>query len=285
MTQDAAAVAEVEDVTVETPETETKETEENSSDVESDEGEVQEEPQETVEEKLERLQKETEGKQKAIDRKTAAYHALQKKYEEQRQERERLTQLIEQQQPSQEPVIDDFETHEDYVNALVEYRSKAAIQEQQQKLMAQQAQMEQERIMQERLSIRQEQEAEYMKENPMYKAAANEVDAYIKTLGDVSESTQMAVIDQLYRGNVAQVIDYFGSDNGANLDELGKISKLTPPEAAVEIYKIQQRLSSTPKKEKIKPESKPVKVDRGNTKTSKPLTKKSGKEVLDWVNS
>lgn len=286
-TQEVALEAETKDVKVETPEAEVKETEDNTSpDTESDEGTTEgEEPAETAEEKLERLEREAAGKQKAIDRKTAAYHALQKKYDEQRQEQERLAKLIEQQTPGKEPVIDDYETHEEYVNALVEHRAKAEVHKEREKLMAQQAQMQQEQIMQERLKLRQSQEVEYLSKNPMYQTAANEVDLYIKGITDVSPATQEAVIAQMYDGNVPAVIDYFGANDGENLEELGAIARMTPPEAAVAIYKIQQKLSAVPvvNKKETAPKPKPVKVAKGSSNASKPLAKRSGSEVLDWV--
>lgn len=279
--------AEPQDVTVEkAPEVKVEETEvDTSPDTENEEGEAAEElPEESVEDKVDRLERETTGKQKAIDRKTAAYSSLQRKYEEQRQEHEKLAQLIAQQQPKVEPNIDDFETHEEYDKARVEFWKETAKAEAQAELLQNQRQFQQEKIMQDRLVLRQTQEVEYMTDNPMYKASVTEVDSYIKGIPDVPGGTQEAVIEQLYRGNVPQLIDYFGSNAGENLDELGKISRLSPPEAAVEIYKLQQKLSSSKVKKETTPKTTPVKTQKGSTSTSKPLSKRSGKEVLDWVN-
>lgn len=273
------------DVTVETPEVETQEVEVQETETAVDtEAESEAETVElTVEEKLENLQREAEGKQKKIDRQTAAYRKLQENYEKERQEREVLAQKITAQTPTQEPVIDDFDTHDEYVNALVDYRAKTKLAEQQKEFQAQQENMQQQKIAQERQALRQSQEVEYLAANPMYKASSNEVNAYIQTL-ESPAATQEAIISQLYEGNVPQVIDYFGSNNGENLDELGNIARMTPPQAAVAMYKIQQKLIAPTKKE-TKTQPKPVKV-KGSTSTgSKPLSQRTAKDVLDWVKS
>lgn len=245
---------------------------------------VEVEPELTVEEKYEKLERDVAGKQKKIDRQTAANRKTLENYEKQRKENERLSALIEQQTPNQEPSIDDFETHDEFVNALVDYRADLAVAGKQKEYLAKQEQLQQQTIMNERQALRQTQEVEYMVENPMYKASVNEVDSYIKTL-DSSPHTQEAVIAQLYDGNVPQVIDYFGSNNGEHLEELGDIARMTPPQAAVAVYKIQQKLSLNPTKRETKTPTKPVNVKKATGTGSKPLDKRSGRDVMDWVNS
>ena len=265
----------------EQPETKAEETEDKSSTETEGEG-TGVEPEETVEEKTTRLERENAGKQKKIDRQTAANRASNEKQEKLRQENEKLQALIVQQKPETEPKVDDFETHEEYNDAVKDYISKQAKAEAQQEFLAQQQHVQQEQLTNERMTLRRSQEAEYIVENPMYNAAANEVGAYIKSL-DVSHGTEEAVISQLYDGNVPSVIDYFGSNNGENLEELGQISRLSPPQAAVAIYKIQQKLSANPVKTKTTPKVTPVKVQRGDSKAFKPLSKKSGTDILDWA--
>jgi len=264
-----------EDVKVETPET--KETVDEPTTEET-------EPELTVEEKLEKAEQDIATKQKKIDRQTAANRKTQQLYEEQRQEREKLAGLIEKQQPDKEPVIDDFETHEEYVDALVKYRSKAEVQKQQQERLLHEEQIRDEQVNTERLQLRTSQETEFIVDNPMYKAAANEVDIYVKELGNTAPgTTQEAVIAQLYRGNVPQVINYFGANNGENLSELGDLSRLSPPEAAVEIYKIQQKLGAPTKKE-TKPSPTPVKVEKGSSSNNpKSPLKMPEDKFRDWI--
>lgn len=227
------------------------------------------EPQETVEQKVERLERETAGKQKAIDRKTAAYHDLQKAHEAKIQELAELQAKLTQQEPEKEPSIDDFETHDEYVNALADYRADKKAREAQQKYLQQQQAAEQAKIVQERNSIVQKQEAEYIAVNPKYEAAKAEFSSFVLS-GNIPKAVEDAIVTQAFDGNVPQVIDYFGANNGERLDELAEITKMPPIKAAIEIYKIQQKLKAPVKKEE-KPLPKPVKKVVGTSKGSKDL--------------
>ena len=254
------------------------EVEENTTDAKTEGEEIQE----TADDKVVRLERETAGKQKKIDRQTAANRQANERSDKLRQENERLAALIEKQTPDTEPKIDDYETHDEYNNAVISHAEKRGAANAQKEFLDNQQQIQRQQIEQERLSLRRSQEAEYIVDNPMYNAASNEVGTYIGTL-DSSDATQDAVISQLYDGNVPSVIDYFGSNNGENLDELGKIARMAPPQAAVAIYKIQQKLLVSPTQKQTKPKPTPVKTARGVSKASRPLDKQSGKELMDWV--
>lgn len=259
--------------TVETvEEVETHETTEAENDNQENVSQVEESEEvvETAEERVERLAKETESKQRKIDRQTAAYRKLQETYENQRKEIEQLKQSIKPAE-KQEPNIDDYETHEDYVNAVVEYRTEATMREAQEKMLREQEQLQLQKITQERLSLRQSQEAEYLKENPMYKASSQEVDDFIRGL-NVHPNVADAVIEQMYDGNVPQVIDYFGSNNGENLEKLRDISQMSPAKAAVEIYKLQERLKASPVEKKEKTTPKPIEEKKGGGAPKKDLS-------------
>lgn len=270
---------ETQDVTVEAPEVEAEETEVSSPEAEDQEEAVQE----TVEQKLERLERENAGRQKAIDRKTAAYSSLQKKYEAERQELQRLNELVNN-QTKNEPKEEDFETHAEYIDAVVEYRAEQKVASKQRELLEQQHQMKYQELAQQRQALRQSQELEYLKENPLYKASLQEVNVYEQSLlPNMNPNTYEAILTQVHKGNVPQIIDYFGKNSGENLEELGRISQLPPWEASVEIYKIQERLK-VPGKKEIKTVT-PVKVERSIPSGKKPLHKRSGKEITDWVNS
>lgn len=250
-----------------------------------DESPEVEEVVETVDEKVDRLERDVAGKQKAIDRKTASHHAQQRKIDEQKMELQKLAQSIEEKKPQVEPSIDDYETHDEYNDAVKDFIKKTAKAEAQSEMLAEQRQIQQEQIVAGRTKLRQEQEVEYMADNPKYKMASNEVESYINGLVDVGYEVMEAVASQLYDGNVPAVIDYFGSNDGEHLVELGDISRMSPPRAAVEIYKIQQKLLASPTKKETKPKTTPVKTEKGSTKSAKPLSKQSGKDVLDWVKS
>lgn len=273
----AVDTAPIQDVKVEPAEEEVKETEAKTSpETEVKEAEL------TVEDKLKNAEAKQAGMQKAIDRKTADHHAMQRKLDGQRQELEAQAKLLVQQTPDKEPVLDDYESHDEYVDAVATFRAKALVTKERQNMIAEQQKANDQVVMNERIKLRHEQEATYMVDNPLYKTSVVEVDSYIKTL-ESTAPVQEAVIGQLYRGNVPEIINYFGSNNGENLSELGRISSLTPPEAAVEIYKIQQKLAATPSKKETKPKTTPVTTKKGGPRSDKSLAKSDGKEILDWV--
>lgn len=261
---------EAQDVTVENAvETEVEETEAKTSpDTESEETEV-EAPQETVEEKAERLEREAAAKQKAIDRKTAAYHAQQRKIAELQEQIAKINQQP-QAEGSKKPEPDDYPSWAEYEKAKEDYIKSEAEREIKSKILQEQYQAEQQKAVQDRLAKRQAQEAEYVKINPAYSQSAKEVNDYLPTL-NAPAAVQEAVLEAVYEGNVPQIIDYFGANNGERLDELARISQLTPAKAAIEIYKIQQSLKAPVKKE-VKPAPAPIQKVKG-TSAPKDLSK------------
>lgn len=272
-------VMEVETEVVETAEA----TETESVDTPKEEvNEVEQPPELTPEERIKKLEADVTGKQSAIDRQTKRYYETQEKLQKIQEENAKLLSQLKQAEPESAPDIDNFETHDEYVEALAEYKAKTKLQEQQKQFAEQQRVMQEQAVMQERLALRQQQEAEYIKENPMYKASVDEVQYYIQNLGESPNGTVDAVLTQVYKGNVPEVIDYFGRNNGENLEQLGKISKMTPPEAAVEIYKIQQKLAANPSvKKEVKTPPKPVTAKKGDKANTSGLGKhSSGEDVL-----
>lgn len=278
-----------EDVTVE--ETTQVDTVEATEDPQVEEEEAKEETQAepvepTPEEKLAALEEDNKGKQAKIDRQTAAYRKMQEAYNRQMKELDEVKAKIAETQPSKEPSIDDFETHEEYVNALVDYRADAKAREAQEQVLQMQQQAQQAQINKERDGLLQRQTAEYITENPMYKAAETEVQSYLTSIGPQANlHTRAAIMDALYDEGappIPKVIDYFGSNNGEKISELDRIVNLPPHKAAVEIYKIQQALKVTPETKEKKVLSKPVKVQKGDkSKGSKSIVNMSGRELLD----
>lgn len=279
---DAETDVKVETVQAETPEVkdeveiEEVETESHEDGVE----EVEQKPK-TVEErladmetKLDEKAREVEAKQKKIDRQTAAYNDMQRALEKERQERqEALTTTAE----TTEPSIDDFNTHQEYVEAVSNWKAEKIVQEKQDEFSKQQEQQKMQALSMERAKIANEQETEYLKVNPRYKASKSEFEGFIST-AKVDPQVESAIVQMAYKGDVPSLIDYFGSNNGERIDELESIIKLSSAEAAVEIYKIQQKLV-TPKKEDKKPLPKPVKAAPAS-KSSKSIDKMSGDEFM-----
>lgn len=273
-TQDAPEV--IEEAAQET------ENEVSNDDVSQDEAQ---EVELTPEQKLEKLENDLEARQKKIDRQTAAYADLQKAHDRKMQELQQMQAQIKSEPAKQEPSIDDFDTYDEYVNAVADFRAEHKAKEYQQNLLNQQEQIQRQQMMQQRAQVVKEQEAEYLVQKPEYAASKQEFFSYVSNLeqvGALRPEIIEVITTQAHKGNVPQVIDYFGSNNGANLDELRNIANMTPVEAGIEIYKIQQKLASaTPAKKETKPAPKPLDKPKGGSKSSKPISKMTGKELLE----
>lgn len=252
------------DTPVEEVKVETEETDEQSPDVESQEPEI------TPEEKIETLEKEVASKQKAIDRKTAAFHDMQRAHDRKMQELKALEAKVQTDAP-QEPKIDDFDTFEEFDKARVNFINEQAKQSVQKEFLEQQKQVQAQQQMQARMDLRATQEAEYIQSNPNYRASVAELDGFFKT-AQISDGVGEAVLDVVYEGNVPQIIDYFGRNNGENLDKLAQIARMSPVKAAIEVYKIQQSLTAPASKERKQP-PKPLNKPKGGGKPKTDLHK------------
>lgn len=258
-----------------TPEGQEAEATENTQDT-SETNEVVEEV-ETAEAKAERLEKELEDKQKYVNRRVAAYKDAQEKLARQTQELEALK-ASQAPEPVAEPKIEDFETYDEYMEAVKKHTAEIAKQEAVKEFQSKQVQEQQQQIAQERNAIVTKQEAEYLADNPDYHYAKTEFEQYIRT-AQVDPTVERAIVEQAFEGNVPQLIDYFGGNNGENIDKLAEISKLPPTRAAVEVYKIQQSLKA-PEKPEVKPAPAPVKKPKGGGAPKKDINSMSGDEVL-----
>lgn len=271
----------VEDVKVENVQNDEPELKEDENS--QDEGEAEEEQPKTVEEKLadfeakyEEKTRAIEAMQKKIDRQTAAYNAAQRAI----QERDaRLNEIMKSNAPEEkEPVVDDYETYDEYTNALADFKAKKILKEQEQKALVEKRTEEYNKLLAERASYVSGQEIEYIKENPRYEASKKEFDNFVKSAG-IPQEVENAIVEAAFLGNVPQVIDYFGANNGEKLDEFEKISKLNPIQAAIEIYKIQQKLSSKPAAKKVEPLPRPVNAPKGGKSANKSLDDMSYEEL------
>lgn len=228
-------------------------------------------------ERSEKLEKETAGKQGKIDKQRAALTQSNDKIQELQSQ---LAGLQVQQAPVQ-PNIEEFETHEDYVEALSEFKAEARFQtKKQEDLLNQQQQALNQRNEQQQSAFLKDEQV-YRQANPNYDRAKTEVQDFMR-LNPVGGPTGDAIYEQASNeGGLAEIINYFGDDGGERLPELDRIANLSPVQAAVEIYKIQQSIKAvTPVKEKSLP--KPLKTIKGTSKGGpKELsTDMSGKEIL-----
>lgn len=290
VTVDTPEVAQTEDVKVEEPAKVEAEDKEDSSPEAETEEQVEEKPK-TVEEKLADLEavveKETKAKealQRKVDRQTAAYNDLQSRLQRERQEAQNKAQEAVS-EIAEEPKMDDFDSFDEYKDALVEWETEKRVKQREAEAAQKQAEQKAQELLQERTQRVMQQEAEFIQNNPDYESAKTEFTNFTQ-MAKVNPHVEAAVVEQAHRGNVPELINYFGANNGENIGELERISKLSPVEAAIEIYKIQESLKSVeaPKKE-VKPKPKPVNAPKSNTGGKKPLEKQSGSEILKWVNS
>lgn len=282
--QDAESVETIEtqDAPVEVVEETAVESDNDASDEVS-----QDEAQEvelTPEQKLEKLEEALEARQKKINRQTKASSEQLKKIE---QLNRRLQELEAQQQAAPEkgePVDGDYETYEEYDKARIDYFVNQKVTAMQKQMLEQQQKEQLNQIMQQRESKVAQEEAALLKVSPQYTASKNEFQVHLNTLeqtGAITPHVGEAIVTQAHKGNVAEIINYFGADGGANLDELTHIASLTPVEAAIEIYKIQQKLGAkTPVKKETKPLPKPTGKPKAGGGTKKTLDNMSGDEAL-----
>ena len=196
----------------------------------------------------------------------------------------RLMEYEQAQKPQEivKPDINDYKTTEDYDAAVEEYvknkAQKLADDKAQEAIQAQKhAQMQAMAQAQEAAFLKSE--AEFKASNPDYDRAKNEVADFTKTNPLPPQVLNVVLEQAAADGMLPAVVNYFGENSGERLSELGKIGDLSPREAIIEIYKIQQSLKKSPKQIE-KPLPKPLKSVKG-TGTNKGLGKhSSGDDVL-----
>lgn len=247
-------VAEIE--SVETPEIEQVET-------------VVEEVEVDYEVKSKELEDSLSARQNKIDKQRAALSQSNNKIQELQSQ---LNNLQETKAP-EAPNEDDFETFGEYdearLNFLVDNKVKK---ERQEDLIKQQSKLQEDRNNAQQTEFLKTEQT-YRQANPNYDRAKKELQDHM-TLSPVSGAVGDAIYEQASRdGMLPDVINYFGDNSGEKMFEFERISSLSPIEAAVEVYKIQQSLKSAPEKTKVKPLPKPLKTIKG--------TSKAGKSLLD----
>ena len=301
--EDTADNAPVEPIEAPQEETSSPEPKEDSQEdqKEPETPEAEEPKEETPEEKLarlERLEEKTQAAQKKISAQRKHIASLQKA----QQERDAKLRELESQQRTEtpepeKPQLDQYDSYEDYekateeyVDKLAEFRAKDKYQKEQQEQLVREAQEARLKTEAERSRQYESQKKTFLEVAPDYVDSEAEFNDYIQTAMQKTDPyVQDAIVTQAYRNeevSAPELIHYFGANNGANLDELEAISQLRPTEAAVEIYKIQQKLKSHPKKrEKVEALPKPPSSVKGSSSKSKSLSSMSGKELLKWASS
>jgi len=278
---------EVQDVTVEeVVATETEATQDLTVETEADaSGEVDE--TETTEEaeqvevdykaKSEKLEKKLAADQAKINRQRAALSQLQKE----KQELASRQAEVQVEQQSSVPQADDYDTYEQFETARSDYYKeqgrlegeRVALENHQRALQDQSLKVEREQFA--------KAEQEFRTALPTYDESKVEVEQFLQ-VKPINGATGDAIYAQAARdGSLPAVINYFGENNGERLSELEHIATMTPVEAAVEVYKIQQKIKSAPTAPKAKPIPAPITKVRGTGTKSKGLdANSSGDDVL-----
>lgn len=265
----------------EQPEEEAAEAEETEGEEETDEQEEQSEGDEETEQEpseVEQLKTELEAKQKRIDRQTAANRTMQKNYEDMKKAIEELKQPQNIEGPKQE----DFDTLEDFYKAKSEYDAKQIAQAEIQKL---------------------QQEQEFQKAEAQRMEAVKKADASVAKLKETTPDAELVVAeavqavelwDQKSSQFTALQDAVFSSDNpaavtyffGKNPDVLDSLESATPAAIYREVAKIEIQSAKPPAKPKKQPLPEPPSKVSGRSKVSQPMSpKRSGEDILKWVNS
>ena len=251
---ESAAVSE----NAETNEPEAQEVVETVADVEEVEVDYK-----VLSEKQERSNRSAEGK---IEKQRAALSQANAKIQEMQQQ---LAQTLKVDAPL-EPSIDDFETHDDYVEAVSDFKAELKFSQKQEAAKQAELQQRQADLLTEQKKQFDTSEQEYRAANPDYDRAKTELQDFL-----VTTPINGAIGDAIYEAaafvGVPNVIDYFGGNGGENLAEFEKLSKMSPVGAAYEIFKLGQKLSGV-KPEKSKPLPKPVKTVSGSGSSKKDLS-------------
>jgi hypothetical protein len=219
------------------------------------EGTAQEEQVElSIEERLEKVEKERVAYEKKIKRQTAAYSDLQRKYESTMQQMQQVK-PVEKQPDLQEPKIEDFDTLSEFQTArdkFIEDKTKRTLE---QELTARQRQQQMQQAQAQRNEIFQKSKQVALQKYPDFVRAENEVDSFLQIAAKGGDISSLSIIaEQIYDDpdTIGEVVYYFGANNGERLDELEVISKLPPRKAAIELYKLQQKLKGAPPQAKPK---------------------------------
>ena len=258
-----SSTSDVPELPAETPEVETPEPEKA-------EPEKDEEAEPQTEDSSDEPPKKAKGVQKRIDelvRQREEYRTL---FEQERQEKARLLEMVQTPQKRQEvtgkPEISQFEDHDQYLEALADWKVQARLAEEgnrRAELERQRAAEQQQVAFRERLA----------------KAADKYDDFHSVVTADVRISE--AVGDAIKDSEVGPDLMYFF---GKNPDEARRISALNPVAATREIGRIEARIeeASKPKPKPFSKAPEPVKPLGGKEVVSKRPEEMSMSEYVAW---
>lgn len=140
----------------------------------------------------------------------------------------------EKQEAKGKPHPDDFDTHEEYVEALIDWKAERKLQEREVKERENRIKAEQERLI-----------SEYQKRVDVFKKDHPDFDEVIEEAGDIKLS--LTVQETILSSELGPHLAYALAKDP---DELERINRLPPIAAARELGKLEARLSESPKETK-----------------------------------
>lgn len=222
---------------------------------------------ETPEQRLEKLEKALARKNKAIDKRTALF-----KYE--REQREKLERELQElrgtkAEPKDELKPENFETVEDYVNALADAKVKAALNEGKVK-------QEQEREQSEKARYQAEKAENFAAKADEFRSKIADFDTVISDAAD--ETLAPHVQEALLEADSGPLVAYLIAKDGL----FDKLNSLSPTRAAIEIAKLEAKAEALiTKPAPVSKAPAPMKPNRGTAPGTKDITQMSGKELRE----
>lgn len=265
---------------------------EPSADVPAVETETQEAPTEapeappelTLEEKYRKAENKIRHDREKIAKARAKAERLAAEAQQYKSELDKLKSEREQKASvPQKPKMEDFDSVEDYVDAVATFRAKENIQQAPKEAVLSPQKQQEEAMVRARLApVTVDANGEPM---AAIDVEAAQFAAEVPDAADVFEEAKDILSDFPPHTQRLLLLAKNGPQAVYNLFKEGRLEYLgyLPPEIAS--IEIQQAASRAVKKSVISKAPAPVSAPRGTATGSKPLEAKSGKELLKWVNS
>lgn len=253
--------------------------------VDTEQGQEAEQVEETVEVKLDRLEKQREADQRKIDRQRKALSAENKTRADLTARIQAYEKQVAKETNQEEPSINDFDSVDEYEAAKETFLTTKIKSNLEREMLQKESQRQHtDKIKNMEVKFLQD-EAEIKQVYPDYDDAAEEFKASIQSM-QIPENVRMTVLETAHReGNAAQLIHYFGANGGANIHEFEALAQMQPTQAAVEVYKISQKLSRPSAPTPKKPLPKPPQRATGTGKVKTNTAKLSTEEYIKFRNS
>lgn len=258
-------------------ETEAEETESEVDEVEAEEEtetddkqEAEEAPEPTVEDQIAELKTTLEEQDRKIRRQTAANHQLQKKLEDER------AALKKQAEPElKKPVMDEFDSMDDYEKAMDDYVEKRIGQAAEEKATQKVSQQQLDSELAEKTKVFKQKEYEFAQATPDYQDAAQVLNEYAALVQPNDPSMEAFAQSILASDNSPALIYHLGKNPEKIEDLMGKSPVMVA--RMMTGYEAELKQAVTPAKLKVKP--KPPTPVKATGKGKKRLEDMSGEEL------